>query len=299
VCPTLQRFRLRNDAFFATAPAHLHFARVRIQDAPVIEKLFSLREREWVLAPMETSAKEGGSRFADYLWLGVTHIWSGVDHLVFLLALLLVTDSLMSVAQIVTGFTVAHSVTLALGAFNIVTPSGATIEALIGLSIVVVAVENFLITTSNQTRRWLLRVLLLSLGGNILASTAGFLHLPSLALFGLSLFSVAYLRLLHRSAQPQRLRWFIAFVFGFLHGFGFAGVLTELVLPTHRLATALLGFNLGVELGQLGIVVLLWPLLLWLSRSQPHKTRLLTIQVGSAAVLAAGLFWFMTRALER
>jgi hypothetical protein len=299
ICPTLRHLKIRNDAFFVTAPAHLHFARVRIDGAPVIEKLFAVHEREWFLAPTENSAREAGSRFSDYLRLGVTHIWGGVDHVVFLLALLLVAESLMSVAQIVTGFTVAHSVTLALGVLNVVNPSGAIIESLIGFSIALVAIENFWVTTREETRRWLLQCLMLSLGGGMIAAQAGFLRIPLLALVGLSLFSIAYLLLLHRSAQPQRLRWFIAFTFGFLHGFAFAGVLTELRLPTRRLAAALLGFNLGVELGQLSIVVLAWPFLTWLSQSRRQKTRVLTVQVGSAVILAAGFFWFVTRAIER
>lgn len=297
VCPSPWQLRLRNDAFFATAPAHLHFARVRINNGSVIEKLFAVHQREWSLSRSENTTKDTGSHFYDYLRLGVTHILSGADHLVFLLALLLMAESLASVAQVVTGFTVAHSVTLALGVLNVVRPASSAIESLIGFSIMIVALENFWITTGDGNHRWLLQFLIISLVMSLVAAEVGFMHIPLLALLGVSIFSVAYLLLQHRSAPRQHLRWVTAFIFGFIHGFGFAGVLTEIALPTNRLAAALLSFNLGVELGQLGIVALVWPFLMRLNRLREEKARLLTIHVGSAAILAVGIFWFVTRAV--
>jgi hypothetical protein len=88
----------------------------------------------------------------------------------------------------------------------------------------------------------------------------------------------------------------VAFVFGLIHGFGFAGVLAQIGLPPGRVAAALLGFNLGVELGQLVIVAITWPLLRALLRREPAQRRLL-IQLGSTPVLAAGLYWFLSRSL--
>ncbi|MBM4255428.1 MAG: HupE/UreJ family protein [Deltaproteobacteria bacterium] len=299
VCPDPRQLHIRNDAFFATAPAHLHFARVRIDSAPVVEKLFAAHEREWFLSPAKTATTKIGSRFDEYLWLGVTHILSGADHLVFLLALLLLAESLSSVASIVTGFTIAHSVTLMLSVLNVVRPLSSVIESLIGFSIVVVALENVWVTSSESIRRGIVRLLLLILGGSMLTAHAGVLQLPQITLVGLALFSVAYLCLLRRVAQPQRLRWCVACIFGLIHGFGFAGVLTELALPTDRLVTALLGFNVGVELGQLGTVVLLWPLLRWVNQQRRPQIRLLTIHAGSAAILAVGICWFVTRAVAR
>lgn len=299
VCPSFQRLRLSTDAFFAVAPAHLHFARVRIDGTSTIEKVFSVHEREWSFAHSESTAKETGSRFHDYLWLGVIHILSGADHLVFLLALLIMAESLTAIAQLVTGFTVAHSVTLALGVLNVVRPASTAIESLIGFSIIIVALENFWATTGERTHRWLLRLLGTSLIGSVAAAGLGMLHLPLLALLGMSFFSVAYLLLLDTQAPRQRLRWFVAFVFGLIHGFGFAGVLTEMALPTNRLVTALLGFNLGVELGQLGVVALVWWFVMRLRQFQERETRTFTIQAGSAVILAVGIFWFVTRAIGR
>ena len=107
----------------------------------------------------------------------------------------------------------------------------------------------------------------------------------------------AYLLLLDDHTAMRHLRWIVACGFGLVHGFGFAGALTELALPTNRLATALLGFNLGVELGQLGLMVVVWPLLKRLSQLHEQRTRILIIQAGSAAILSAGIFWFVTRAV--
>lgn len=298
-CPPSQRFRLRADAFFAAAPAHLHFARVRVGASPGIEKIFSVYDREWFLFSSEAAAGESSSRFLDYLRLGVTHILSGADHLVFLLALLLVTESMISVAQVVTGFTVAHSVTLALSVFNLVRPLPVAIEALIGFSIGIVALENFFMTTGEETQRRLVRVLMISLFVCVVAAGIGGLHVPFLALLGMSIFSVAYLRLLRGHTAGQNLRWFVAFIFGLIHGFGFAGALSDLALPANRLAIALWGFNCGVELGQLAVVILLWPWLTYMRQSVGVRTRVLTIQTGSAGILALGIFWFVTRAVGR
>ena len=173
----------------------------------------------------EGAAQESGSRFHDYLRLGVSHILSGIDHLVFLLALLLMAESLASIAQIVTGFTVAHSITLALGVLSVVRPASTAVESLIGFSITIVAVENFFLTTGEAMRRRLLRALEVSLAGSVAAAGLGLLHVPLPALVGMSIFAVAYLLLLQDVPGHHSLRWFVAFVFGLIHGFGCAGTL--------------------------------------------------------------------------
>jgi len=81
-----------------------------------------------------------------------------------------------------------------------------------------------------------------------------------------------------------------------VHGFGFASVLVEAQLPPARLASALLGFNVGVELGQLAVVLLVWPLLRYLARHDHATVRTVVIEYASAAVCGLGLFWFVARA---
>jgi hypothetical protein len=115
-------------------------------------------------------------------------------------------------------------------------------------------------------------------------------------LCGLALFAWCYFELVEHSARPELLRWAVAFVFGLVHGFGFASVLVEAQLPPARLASALLGFNVGVEFGQLAVVLLVWPLLRYLARREHATVRAVVIEYTSAAVCGLGLFWFVARA---
>jgi hydrogenase/urease accessory protein HupE len=140
-----------------------------------------------------------------YLRLGAEHILGGIDHLLFVLALLLIVRGGKRILMTVTAFTVAHSLTLVAATLRIVHVPGPPVEAIIALSIVFVAAE------------------------------------------------VAH-GLQGRPGLTARAPWLVAFTFGLLHGFGFAGALAEVGLPQHAIAVALLMFNVGVELGQLAFV---------------------------------------------
>jgi HupE / UreJ protein len=94
----------------------------------------------------------------------------------------------------------------------------------------------------------------------------------------------------------QRRIWLIALCFGLIHGFGFAGVLRELGLPDHSLIVALFGFNIGVEFGQLAVVVLFVPLVLTIERLQLYPR--LVMQVGSSAVAVVAVVWLIERAFD-
>jgi hydrogenase/urease accessory protein HupE len=146
-----------------------------------------------------------------YLTLGIEHILTGIDHLLFVLALLLLTKGTWRLVKTVTAFTLAHSITLGLAALGIVHVPSRPIEAVIALSIVFVAAEIV------QARRG-------------------------------------------RAGLAAQMPWIVAFIFGLLHGFGFAGALSEVGLPEGHIPVALLFFNLGVEAGQLlfiaGVLVL-------------------------------------------
>ena len=139
---------------------------------------------------------------------------------------------------------------------------------------------------------WLVCSVLVVLAG---LGMLGVGKLPPVVLLGLALFSGCHFALLDRVERPARLRAAVAFAFGLVHGFGFAGVLSEMELPTDRLAPALFGFNAGVELGQLAVVLLVWPLLRGLSRSEArHRS---VSEWGSALVCGLGVFWFLSRSL--
>jgi hypothetical protein len=280
------------------APSHLHFARVAANGAAARERVLTEGDPTW---EVETARGAGpsdarGTTLFGYVALGIFHIATGWDHLAFLLALLLLARRLREVAVLVTAFTAAHSVTLGLAVLGVVRPNGAAIEALIGYSIALVAAEN----------AWLLggggRAVpnAVALGTAALAVLAllGFGSIGPLVLGGLAAFASCHFALLARVARPERLRAAVAFVFGLVHGFGFAGVLSEMELPTARLVPALFGFNAGVEIGQLTAVALVWPALAAVSRASPLRWQPRIAEAGSAAICGLGLFWFLTRAFS-
>ena len=273
--------------FADVAPSHLHFARVRLGDGRVVERVLSAGDAAWTLD--QATAATGGSSLADYVALGLEHIRTGYDHLAFVVALLLLAGSLAEVATIVSAFTLAHSVTLAVAVLGLVRPPAAPVEALIGFSIALVAFENaWLLGGRDRASPWLVST------GLTLAALLVPGAIPSMALLGVALFTACHLDLLARSPRPARLRALVAFGFGLVHGFGFAGVLAEMTLPRGRLVPALLGFNVGVELGQLGVVALGWAVLAAVERSAPGSRRRVA-ETGSAVVCGLGLYWFVTR----
>jgi hydrogenase/urease accessory protein HupE len=180
-----------------------------------------------------------------YLVLGVEHILSGVDHLLFVLALLMVVVGWRRMVGTVTAFTVAHSITLALAALGVVRVPGAPIEAIIALSIVFVAAE---IIHARQ--------------GN-----------PGLT---------------------ARLPWIVAFTFGLLHGFGFAGALSEIGLPQASIPLALFTFNVGVEIGQLIFIIAVLGLYAIGKRLQPMPADW-AWRVSSYAIGGIAAFWVFER----
>jgi hypothetical protein len=211
-------------------------------------------------APRQVVGGDGGGplrQLATYLDEGVWHIWTGYDHILFLLSLLLPAvlvrsasgweprpsfrAALVDVAKVVTAFTIAHSITLSLAALSLVAPPSRWVESGIALSVVLAALNN--------------------------------------------LFPVV--------AEG---RWMAAFGFGLLHGFGFAGALQDLGLPTSSLALSLFGFNLGVEAGQLAIVIAFLPLAFAL-RATPAYRRLV-FGGGSAAIAVIASVWLVERAFD-
>jgi hydrogenase/urease accessory protein HupE len=175
-----------------------------------------------------------------FLPSGIHHILIGPDHLLFLIGLLLLGGTLKRLLLIVTGFTVAHSITLTLAAMNLVNPPAGIIEPAIALSIIYVGVDNLMVRKGRDLRPW------------------------------------------------------IALMFGLIHGFGFANVLREMDLPSRALGWSLLSFNLGVEIGQLLVVVVTAGALAGIRAWKPEASRRVAV-AGSVAVIAAGGFWFVER----
>jgi hydrogenase/urease accessory protein HupE len=180
-----------------------------------------------------------------YLTLGVEHIILGVDHLLFVLALILIAPNTRQLVLAITAFTVAHSITLAAATLGFVNVSSPPVEAVIALSIAFVAAE-------------------------ILRAREG------------------------KAGIAARAPWVVAFAFGLLHGFGFAGALSEVGLPAGNIPVALLFFNVGVEIGQLlfvALVLALAALIRFARRPLPHwATVAPPYLIGSLA-----MFWVIER----
>ena len=194
------------------------------------------------------SPEEWYVRLLRFTGTGIHHIFTGIDHVCFVIGLVLLGGSVRGLLRVVTSFSIAHSITLALAALGLVTLPSRIVEPLIAISISGIAIDNIL-----QLRR-----------ADTNVDTAW----------------------KHRVAAT--------FVFGLLHGFGFAGALGTLDLTGTQLATSLWGFNLGVELGQLVIVLCCAPLIGIIVKKYPIQGRILRIS-GSIAIGLAGLFWFIQR----
>ena len=303
-CPTAAgSLAVRSGVLLDVAPSHLHFARVRFEAEPD-------RVREQVLTeaaprfPLRDAIEGGsapgasgpaglvGSRFVDYLALGVLHILSGWDHLAFLLGLVLLSDRLGTIARLVTGFTLAHSLTLALSVLDLVHPRAAAVEAVIAYSVALVAIEKGWLVAGRP--RSIPVGTVAGLAGLALAASFVGSALPIASLLGLLLFTACYF-MLAAGTRDERLRIALTFAFGLVHGFGFAGILLDLELPTGRLVPALAGFNLGVELGQIAIVLLVWPALALAARLVSPACQAIARDLATAGLCGLGCFWLVER----
>ena len=180
-----------------------------------------------------------------YTMIGIEHILAGFDHLLFVIALVLLLQNGWIVVKAATAFTVAHSITLAgttLGLFGL---AQAPVEALIALSIVFLAVE--IAKQADGTKR-----------------------------------------------LSERIPWVVAFLFGLLHGFGFAGALREIGLPEGEVPLALLTFNVGVELGQLLIIGATLAILALMRRFALPALRPATV-IATYTIGGIASFWFIER----
>jgi len=285
-----------NGAFFDEAPSHVHFARVVVPGAPPREVLFRADARVQALdGGARRGEAGGGAGFLGYLALGVEHILAGVDHLAFVGALLLLGGTLRELLFVITGFTLGHSLTLSLAALGFVRVDAALVEACIGYSIALVAAENLAVRAGVQAA--LARAAALGLGALAALAALGWPRgaPAALPLAGLALFSFCHLELASAPGAARRLRPAVTALFGLVHGFGFAGVLLELGLPEGRLVQALVGFNAGVELGQIAVVLALLAVAALARRAAPPR-RALAADLASATLCALGLFWFLVRA---
>lgn len=179
--------------------------------------------------------------FGKYLRIGYEHIIPlGLDHILFILCVFFLNTSLKKVILQASMFTLAHSITLALAIYGVISPPGAIVEPLIALSIVVLALENVF---SGKVKSW---------------------------------------------------RMLTIFLFGLVHGMGFAGALAELGLPEYAFATALVSFNIGVELGQISIILLMYILVARTMGSKPWYRKCIVVPA-SLLIAAVASYWTIER----
>jgi len=183
--------------------------------------------------------------------------------------------------------------TLALAVTGILRPHAEYIDALVALTIALIGAENIVVQTRQP------KMVALGVGACLCLMAVlqflGFGGLPSLLLLGAGLFTANYLLISGNIRDAGRLRILVTLVFGLIHGFGFAADLLELQLPTQRLAELLVGFNLGVEVGQLALVVGATLLVLGLKRLRLALPRPIVVDVASTFLVALGVFWFVSR----
>jgi len=291
--PARHSYRIVAEPFLAIAPMHIHLARLRTPSGEY-EAVFTERSRDARFAAgVVHETPSVFAAFGTYFLLGVEHILSGVDHLAFVAGVLLICARIGLAIAALTGFTIGHSITLGLAATELVEPDIASVEALIGLTIAIVAIEAGM-RAARLRRREADLISVLPLGFAGIAVAAGSQVAP-LALAGAALFGACHLALSSRVALGLWLAGATTALFGLIHGFGFANVLIELGLPQGRLVAALAGFNIGVEAGQILVAAPLWFAGHAIaSRLGADGTR---IAAGaSAGLLAAlGVFWLVGR----
>ena len=197
--------------------------------------------RDFVGGTAEEASSSGGfSRAASFVRMGLEHILTGYDHLLFLLGLVLASRGVRALLAVVTAFTAGHSISLASSALGIWAPSPALVEPMIAMSIAYVGIENL-----------------------ILREVAS--------------------------------RWRLTFLFGLVHGFGFAGALREVHFERESVPLVLASFNVGVELGQLAVLAAVVPVVLFLRRERWFQTAGVVALNGGVATM--GLAWAVARVL--
>jgi hypothetical protein len=248
--------------------------RIALADGRELRAILSASEPSLVVPERERA----GRVLASYGWLGVEHLWTGLDHLLFVAGLTLLLGASRRLVVAITAFTAGHSATLALAALGVVHVPQRLVEIAIAATIVALALS---LAREAATR-----------GAS--ASRATDPRQPAVvARDG----RAADLRPLGIARRPALL----PFAFGLLHGLGFAGALGELGLPQHAIPLALFAFNAGIELGQLAAVALLLagaaaPLRLATKRRESPRFAALAHEAATTAIGTLGVFWSLERA---
>lgn len=277
-------------AFFGVSVSHVHY--VRITEPNGLREFVLTEGRNEVAVGNAEAAPS--STFGSFLMLGFEHVLSGIDHIAFLMALAMLAGGPWRILIAVTGFTLGHSLTLALVALNVLRPETAAVEALIGFTVAWAAGDA--LARARDLPRWYGLVAAAAI--LVLPLVAAISNLPILSLAvigGVALFaaSMSYARDLDAPYVAPA----IATIFGLAHGAGFAGPLLEMDIPSGSLVWTLLAFNVGVELGQLTALAALAGVL-WFVRRAVNPVPAVAYDASASILFALGTFWFVSRALS-
>ena len=291
-CPSNKEIKIINNALFNLVQSHIHIARIYIDNNLYTEKALFFNDQSIDLNE-EKENNSFSNSFYKFFSLGLDHILSGYDHLLFILGLLLLVTNLKRLLLVITGFTIGHSLTLSLSVINIIQVKSSLVEALIGYTIMFVGLE-YLYKENNDHRVSMIFIttlsLLLLIFGNLINP-----NFPYFLILGILLFSLGYFYLLKNLNSENNLLSIITIIFGLIHGFGFGGFLLGSKISSENIFSGLLGFNLGVEVGQIIFVLLI--LLIYKLLITLKITKIIEVMKNLSffAVVFFGFFFFIQR----
>ena len=291
-CPSNKEIKIINNALFNLVQSHIHIARIYIDNNLYTEKALFFNDQSIDLNE-EKENNSFSNSFYKFFSLGLDHILSGYDHLLFILGLLLLVTNLKRLLLVITGFTIGHSLTLSLSVINIIQVKSSLVEALIGYTIMFVGLE-YLYKKNNDHRLSMIFIttlsLLLLIFGNLINP-----NFPYFLILGILLFSLGYFYLLKNLNSENNLLSIITIIFGLIHGFGFGGFLLGSKISSENIFSGLLGFNLGVEVGQIIFVLLI--LLIYKLLMTLKITKIIEVMKNLSffAVVFFGFFFFIQR----
>ena len=291
-CPSNKEIKIINNALFNLVQSHIHIARIYIDNNLYTEKALFFNDQSIDLNE-EKENNSFSNSFYKFFSLGLDHILSGYDHLLFILGLLLLVTNLKRLLLVITGFTIGHSLTLSLSVINIIQVKSSLVEALIGYTIMFVGLE-YLYKENNDHRVSMIFIKTLSLFllifGNLINP-----NFPYFLILGILLFSLGYFYLLKNLNSENNLLSIITIIFGLIHGFGFGGFLLGSKISSENIFSGLLGFNLGVEVGQIIFVLLI--LLIYKLLMTLKITKIIEVMKNLSffAVVFFGFFFFIQR----
>ena len=234
------------DLFFDLNISHIDFSSRILSDKKLSDFIIT-RDLNKIKLSHEELASDSPLSFISFIKFGFEHILSGIDHIAFLIMIIFLSSGLRNLLIAISGFTIGHSISLFASVQNFIVTSGVLVEIMIGFSIFICALE-YIGRQTNQLQRYAYFGLIIW----SIFSLFSYLQsdLPVLFFIGLGLMLFSYLRL-SETSKNLRFLIFITIIFGFIHGLGFAGAISEINLPGNRLLGVVLAFNLGIELGQI------------------------------------------------